>query len=86
MTTNSTCSSARSEHEEHNIWNPVLGLFGQPIEDILTAEELGRVVLSCCFALDLSCYQVATTPLVTESSTIACNCWSGTTASGIDLL
>ena len=66
LSTTSTCSSTRatwsseSDFEEHNVWNNVLGLCFQfqvgPLrEDVLSMEDLGRLALSCRFALDISC-------------------------------
>ena len=66
MVTATTFSSARSswssgtDEGEHSVWNPFLGFcchhrIGYNMEGILTEEELGRVALSCRFALDLLC-------------------------------
>ena len=66
-TTSSTpaCSSPlaapdHDEHDEHNIWNPTLGLFchveiGVFPGAVLDDKSLGKIALSCHFALDISC-------------------------------
>ena len=48
------------ECDEHNVWNPMLNLFcqeyvGEPTESYLDEAVLGRIALSCHFALDLLC-------------------------------
>ena len=60
----STCSSLLTspnpdEHDEHNMWNLSLGLFccreqvGAFMESYFHEVVLGRIALSCHFALDL---------------------------------
>ena len=59
--TSSTLSSSEpNEHHEHNIWNPVLerlchAHFGVIMEAPFDEEDMGRIALSCHFALDLPC-------------------------------
>ena len=61
----STCSSLLTsldsdEDDEHNVWNPMLNLFCQECvgavkESFLDEAALGRIALSCHFAIDLLC-------------------------------
>ena len=68
MSTDSTCASmhssasAQSCDDEHNIWNPILGLcchyhVNKYFEELLSEEDLGRIARSSRFALDLLCYK-----------------------------
>ena len=60
-----TCSSWLTspnpdEHDEHNMWNPTLGLFchvniGVMMVEVLDDDSLGRIALSCHFALEILC-------------------------------
>ena len=63
MSTDSTCASmhssasAQSCDDEHNIWNPILGLcchyhVNKYFEELLSEEDLGRIARSSRFALD----------------------------------
>ena len=59
--TSSTLSSSKSnEYHEHNIWNPMLELLCHihisiSMEALLCDEDMGRIALSCHFALDVLC-------------------------------
>ena len=59
--TSSTLTSLSSDElGEHNIWNPMLGLLrhahvGVSMEALLDDKDLGRIALSCHFALDVLC-------------------------------
>ena len=61
--TSSTLSSSESnEYHEHNIWNPRLELLlhthvGISMEALFCEEDMGRIALSCHFALDVLCDQ-----------------------------
>ena len=71
-----TCSSPlttpdQDEFDEHNMWNPKLGLLchvdmGVYMGAVLDDESLRRIALSCHFALDISCSkEVCGCPLMT---------------------
>ena len=54
-----TCSDP-DELVDHNVWNPMLGLFchaeiGTFMEALADDRVLGRIALSCHFALDMLC-------------------------------
>ena len=59
--TSSTLSSSESnEYHEHNIWNPMLELLfhthiGISTEALFCEKDMGRIALSCHFALDVLC-------------------------------
>ena len=53
-------SSESNEYHEHNIWNPMLELLfhtqiGISMEALFSEEDMGRIALSCHFALDVLC-------------------------------
>ena len=53
-------SSESVDFNEHNIWNPVLELLfhvqvGAFMEEYVDEVDLGRIALSCHFALDVPC-------------------------------
>ena len=60
-----TCSSLLTspdpdKYDEHNMWNPMFGLFchepaGAFMEAYFEEADLGRIALSCDFALDVPC-------------------------------
>ena len=60
-----TCSSSlttpdQDEFDEHNMWNPTLGLFchvdmGVCMGAVFDDESLRMIALSCHCALDISC-------------------------------
>ena len=59
-TSSTLTSSNPDEFVEHNIWNPILGLIchahiGVSMEALFDEEDLGRIALSCNFALDVLC-------------------------------
>ena len=52
--------TSSDEQEEHNAWNPMLELvchahIGMHLEVLVGEKELGRIALSCHFALDILC-------------------------------
>ena len=51
-------SSSPDEVSECNMWNPLLStvshfVFGPTLEDLIQDEDLGKVAMTCHFALDL---------------------------------
>ena len=56
-------SPKTSEKQDHNMWNVGLNLItelstGLHIQSCLRDEELGRVAISCHFAVDCQCAEV----------------------------
>ena len=60
-----TCSSLLTspdpdEYDEHNMWNPTLGLFchvdiGVINSEVLDDDSMGKIEMSCHFAVDIQC-------------------------------
>ena len=53
-------STDSDEYDEHNMWNPMFNLIcleyvGAVMESYLDEAVLGRIALSCHFALDFLC-------------------------------
>ena len=84
MVTASACSSTRtssSPHsldEDHNMWNPVLGLrchfhVGKNIKDIFSEEELGRTAVLCRFEIHFYAISVTNKPICYRSHHCPCD-------------
>ena len=59
----STSSLSSNSVGECNMWNPHLStvsdfVFGPTLEDLVPDEDLGRVAMTCHFALDLFCAEM----------------------------
>ena len=59
-TSSTLTSSDPDEHDGHNIWNPMSELLchahtGVFMEALFGEDDLGRIALSCHFALDILC-------------------------------
>ena len=56
-------SDSNAEAELHNIWNPLLAAMvhcriGDVLQPSLSAEDMGKVVLTCHFACDALCVEL----------------------------
>ena len=59
----SSYSSSSDLVGECNMWNPLLStvthpVLGPTLEDLILDEDLGKVALTCHFALDLLCAEM----------------------------
>ena len=55
-------ASSEDEAEPYNIWNALLAVLvlriGEVLQPLLTAEDVGKVALSCHFACDALCAEL----------------------------